>query len=232
MPSESDILKLVESQPGLNGREIAARLHSDKSAINSILWKLKNRGLTRQNNAYRWFAVERASVQSTEQASPRELTKLGRLCRYYLECLSLDDEAGVRVFARSQFALDYVELPEIPGLITDQSVTAFPGVDDLFRRLRNDRERKVPYIGYPVRLKHMKSPKWEGFMLEPVFMFGFNDDALRPGGTAALNEETPTINFAVVKSLAIGNDAFAMRKPPSWPRNLVSENLTCPTSTK
>lgn len=46
---------MVRSQPGLKGREIAGRLKADKSEVNSILWKLQNRGLTRQDNAYRWF---------------------------------------------------------------------------------------------------------------------------------------------------------------------------------
>ena len=213
MPSETDILNVVRSQPGLKGREIAGRLKADKSEVNSILWKLQNRGLTRQDNAYRWFVVEKTTGPQTQvPQTPKQVTILGRLCRYYLECLSLDNEAGVRVFARSQYALDYVALPEIPGIITDQPVTAFAGVDDLFRRLRNDRERKVPYIGYPVRLKRVKSPKWEGFMLEPVFMFGFNDEALRPGQTPVLSEDTPAINSAVIKSLAIGNEAFVMEE--------------------
>lgn len=214
MPSESDILNVVKSQPGFKGCEIAALLNADKAKVNSMLWKLQNRGLTRQDNAYRWFAVEKTAATPTQrqQEAPKQLTILGRLCRYYLECLSLDDEAGVRVFARSQYALDYVDLPEVPGIITDQPVTAFAGVDDLFRRLRNVRERKVPYIGYPVRLKRVKSPKWEGFMLEPVFMFGFNDEALRPGLIPVLNEETPAINSSVIKSLAIGNEAFVMEE--------------------
>ena len=90
-----------------------------------MLWKLKNRGLTRQDNAYRWFVVEKGATPTQPQEPPRQRTTLGRLCRYYLECLSLDDEAGVRIFARSQYALDYVELPEIPGIVTDQPVTAF-----------------------------------------------------------------------------------------------------------
>lgn len=214
MPTESDILSLVRSQPGLKGREIAARLKADKAAVNSILWKLQNQGLVRQDNSYRWFVVEKAAIPAqSQQAAPKQLTILGRLCRYYLECLSLDDEAGVRVFARSQYALDYVELPEVAGIITDQPVTAFPGVDNLFRRLRNDRERKVPYIGYPVRLrKHRSANGWEGFFLEPVFMFSFNDEALRPGQTPVLSEDTPAINFAVIKSLAIGNEAFVMEE--------------------
>ena len=55
-----------------------------------------------------------------------------------------------------------VELLEIPGIVTDQPVTSLPGVDDLFYRLRRDRQRKVPYIGYPVRVKWRKSAKWEG----------------------------------------------------------------------
>ena len=214
MPSESEILNMVRSEPGLKGREIAGRLKADKSEVNSMLWKLQNRGLTRQDNTYRWFAVEKTTGPLAQPSqTPKQLTTLGRLCRYYLECLSLDDEAGVRVFARSQYALDYVELPEIPGIITDQPVTAFAGVDDLFRRLRNERERKVPYIGYPVRLRRHKSAKgWEGFFLEPVFMFGFNDEALRPGQTPVLSEDTSVINAAVIKSLAIGNEAFVMEE--------------------
>ncbi len=214
MPSESDILNVLKGQPGLKGREVANRLNADKTEVNSMLWKLQNRGLTRQDNAYRWFIVEKSAPNSTHaQQAPKQMTALGRLCRYYLECLSLDDEAGVRIFARSQYALDYVELPEIPGIVTDQPVTAFQGVDNLFHRLRSDRERKVPYIGYPVRLrKHKSANGWEGFFLEPVFLFGFNDEALRPGQMPVLSEETPTINFSVIKSLAIGNDAFVMEE--------------------
>ena len=215
MPSESDILNVVRSQPGLKGREIAARLNADKAEVNSMLWKLQNRGLTRQDNAYRWFAVEKVTATRTQQhqQAPKQLTTLGRLCRYYLECLSLDDEAGVRVFARSQYTLEYVELPEIPGIVTGQPLTAFLGVDNLFHRLRSDRERKVPYIGYPVRLRKHKSAKgWEGFFLEPVFLFGFNDEVLRPGQVPGLSEDAPAINFAVIKSLAMGNDTFVMEE--------------------
>jgi hypothetical protein len=214
MLSETEILNLLKSQPGARGREIAVRLKAEKSEVNSMLWKLQNRGLTRQDNAYRWFVVEKSTgAQGQSPQAAKELTLFGRLCRYYLECLSLDDEAGVRVFARSQFGLDYVELPEITGVITERNVTEFPGVDDLFRRLRNERERKVPYIGYPVRLRKHKSNKgWEGFFLEPVFLFAFTDEALRPGQLVELSDETPSINSAVIKSLAIGNDAFVMEE--------------------
>jgi hypothetical protein len=63
-----------------------------------------------------------------------------------------------------------------------------------------------------VRLKRFKSPKWQGFMLQPVFMFVFNDEVLPPGQTPAPNKETPAINSALIKSLAIGNEAFVMEE--------------------
>jgi hypothetical protein len=34
MPSESDILNVLKSQPGLKGREIAGRLSADKAEVN------------------------------------------------------------------------------------------------------------------------------------------------------------------------------------------------------
>jgi hypothetical protein len=59
MLSESDILNVLRSQPGVRGSEIASRLKAEKPEVNSILWKLRNRGLTRQDNAYRWFVAEK-----------------------------------------------------------------------------------------------------------------------------------------------------------------------------
>ena len=213
MIPENDILKLLHARPGLKGREVASRLNADKTEVNSALWKLKNRGLTRQDNAYRWFLVDKSAAgnQQTKTAS-QEVTPLGRLCRYYLECLSLDDQGGVSLFAQSNFGLDYVEISELPGITSERGLTSFEGVDRLFQRLRNGAERKVPYLGYPVRLKHVRTARWEGFKVEPVFLFSFNDDALRPGQIPEALDDTPAINHAVIKSFAIGNDSQVMEE--------------------
>jgi very-short-patch-repair endonuclease len=213
MIADNDILSLLRAQPGLKGREIASRLNADKTEVNSALWKLKNRGETRQDNAYRWFPVEKSAVGDQTRAASQLTTPLGRLCRYYLECLSLDDQGGVSLFAQSKYGLDYVEIPELPGVTSERGLTTFDGVDHLFQRLRNGAERKVPYVGYPVRLrKHRSAKGWEGFMIEPVFLFGFNDEALRPGQIPKTSDESPTINHAVIKSLAIGNDSQVMEE--------------------
>lgn len=71
-------------------------MNEDKTEVNSILWKLQNRGLARQDNAYRWFVAEKsAGPRKQVPGLAKPPTLLRRLCRYYLECLSLDDEAGV-----------------------------------------------------------------------------------------------------------------------------------------
>lgn len=212
MPTQIEVLNLVRSAPGLRGRELAARLGAPIPAVNSILWSLRVQGLTRQDRQYRWHPADPGAggVPSGAPASGAGDTRLGRICRYYLECLSLDDETGVRLFARSQFALDYVELPELAGLQSEAPLTTFPGVDDFFRRLRSDKERKVPYLGYPVMLKHVRSAKWEGFMLLPVFLFSFGEEAFRAGHTPSLEAGAPILNSAVIKALAFGNEHFAM----------------------
>ena len=67
MLSESDILNVLRSQPGVRGSEIASRLKDEKPEVNSILWKLRNRGLTRQDNAYPWFVAKKGAIPSQPQ---------------------------------------------------------------------------------------------------------------------------------------------------------------------
>jgi DNA-binding IclR family transcriptional regulator len=74
MLSESDILNSLRGQPGLKASEIAGLLKVEKFEVNSILWKLRNRGLTRQDNAYRWFVVERGATPT----QPQEAQSSGR----------------------------------------------------------------------------------------------------------------------------------------------------------
>lgn len=83
MPTESDILNVVKSQPCLTVREIAARLNANKAEEISILWKLQNRGVTCQDDTYRWYVVEKATAKlpQPQTESPKQLTTLGRVCR-------------------------------------------------------------------------------------------------------------------------------------------------------
>ena len=212
MALEDDILATLSRKPGLKGREIASQLGLDKGLVNSTLYKLRLRKLTWQDGAYRWFPKTAGIESSRQTVQPQLDTPLTKLSRYYLHCLSLDDEGGVSLFAQSRFSPEYIELPVLPEFDPEErSIANFAGVLELFQRLRTSASRQVPYLGYPVRLRPHRSEKgWEGFFVEPVFLFDFTDDSVQRGGDPALTGELPTFNFRVLKSLAMGDDSQIM----------------------
>jgi very-short-patch-repair endonuclease len=211
MALEDDILATLSRKPGLKGREIASQLGTDKRLVNSMLYKLRLRRLAWQDSGYRWF-LKSASIESRQTVQPQLDTPLTKLSRYYLHCLSLDDESGVSLFAQSRYSPEYIELPVLPELDPEErSIASFVGVSELFQRLRTSASRQVPYLGYPVRLRAHRSEKgWAGFFVEPVFLFDFTDDSLQRGADPALTGELPTFNFRVLKSFAMGDDSQIM----------------------
>lgn len=211
MALEDDILAAVKREPGLKGREIATRLGLDKTLVNSTLYRLRSRRLAWQDGGYRWF-LKSASTEPRQAEKPKLDTPLAKLSRYYLHCLSLDDEGGASLFQQSRFSPEYVELPVLPEFDPEvRSISSFDGVSELFQRMRNSASRQVPYLGYPVRLRAHRSEKgWEGFFVEPVFLFDLADNALQRGTDPVLTGELPAINFRVLKAFAMGDDSQVM----------------------
>ena len=214
MALEDDILTTLSGKPGLKGREIASQLGLDKGLVNSALYKLRLRKLAWQDGGYRWFQ-KNASTESRQPVQPQLDTPLTKLSRYYLHCLSLDDESGVSLFAQSRFSPEYIELPVLPEFDPEErSITSFAGVTELFQRLRTSASRQVPYLGYPVRLRAHRSEKgWEGFFVEPVFLFDFTDEALQRGADPALTQ-TDRKNlgdFNAVLKLLVQSDGQGQR---------------------
>ena len=113
MAQEDDVLTTLTREPGLKGREIASRLGLDKSVVNSALYKLRSQKLAWQNASYSWFPKS-ANRETDQTVRPQLDTPLTKLSRYYLHCLSLDDESGVSLFAQSHFSPEYIELPVLP----------------------------------------------------------------------------------------------------------------------
>ncbi len=206
MKTSDLILQQLSSTPGKTGRELGALLSLDKSLINSELYKLKSAGKVYQDTNYRWF------TGSPSKGSPRNAsgnppdTPLSRLCRYYLQCLSLDDQGGVSLFAKSKYTPDYIELSEFPGQAGGQAFAALPGVDRFLRVLQRDTTRRVPFVGYPIRLRKMVSKKgWEGFMVEPVFLFELDEQGAK-NGDPEMTEEPPILNAQVLGRHAMGGE--------------------------
>jgi len=213
MTSAEGILAFIKSNPGKRAGEIAAQLGVDKRFVNSILYGVLRARVT-QDSSYRWWPKEATQpAQPTPPQARRLDTALARLCGYYLECISHDDQGGLSVFASSSFGnLDYSELRALPQVSDDVDVIF---EDERFRRLFNrirmDRNRLNPVLGYPVRLTRIRSKKgWEGFLAQPILLFRFEEGAPRQFDKPVLAEEPPQINFEAIRSLSAADRGMSI----------------------
>lgn len=201
---EKRILDQVRYKPGQKTREIASQLGVERHVVNSALYgRLKQE--VRQDKGYRWYPNDVAN-SAGGQGNQRQLdTPLARLSRYYLDCLSHDDLGGVSEFASSKFGdLDYCELQTLPMFDTSghNPFDSEPG-RRLLGRISRDRNRKTIFLGYPVRLNLIRSRRgWEGFMVEPILLFPFQEVDGRYGGVPALTNDLPQLNFKALKALS------------------------------
>jgi len=167
-----------------------------------------------QDRAYRWYLKGASGIDTREEEGPKRLeTPLAKLCRYYLDCLSHDDVGGVSEFASSKYAQpSYVELPSLP-MFDESCSDPFDSEEgrQLLAKLRRDRNRKAIFLGYPVRLNLIRSRKtnWEGFKVEPLLLFSFQDGDSRYANPT-LSNDLPQINFQALRSLSNTSEASLM----------------------
>ncbi|MBE0448071.1 MAG: ATP-binding protein, partial [Actinobacteria bacterium] len=133
------------------------------------------------------------------------MTILNKLTSYYLECLSHDDEGGISVFAYDKYGNpDYVQLTELPQL-SEQPNELFNNepTRKLLYKIRRDKSRLTLYLGYPIRLRKIRSKKssWEGFKVEPLFLFPVDYNPGARDSIPQVNPEPPRFNFAALKGL-------------------------------
>lgn len=202
--SEQILNELAQAE--LKGSELAKRLNVDRTQISQCLYR-ELLGQVQQDSQYRWRLVRNKPIRMTvaEQDESKPLTELGRLCRYYLECIGLDTEDGVSAFAASRYGPpDYVELPRLPLLGADWDWWNTVGVGRILEKVLADRRNLVAWLGYPVRMRQHRTPKWEGFFVEPVMLWPIRLPD-KPGDHYRLEDELPGLNFAFLKSLAMGD---------------------------
>lgn len=101
---ENRILKIIDSHPnGIKAKDIAQIMGCDRKDVNSALFgRLK--GLCIQDNAFLWHLADSKSAKTPEHKAAAD-KRLSDLCRYYLNCLSLEESGGisasdVQVFAK------------------------------------------------------------------------------------------------------------------------------------
>lgn len=210
---DQQILEAIKTKPGHKASDIAAQLGVDRKLVNSALYgALKSK--VQQDKSYRWYPKSPSTVEARDQGPEPLDTALARLCRYYLDCLSHDDLGGVSEFAASKYGdPNYVELETLP-MFDEEGNDPFEseGGRRVLGRIRRDRNRQTVFLGYPVRLNLIRSRKgWEGFMVEPILLFPFQDADNRYG-KPTLSDDLPQINFRALRALANTGDTSLMEE--------------------
>lgn len=101
---ENRILKIIDSHPnGIKAKDIAQIMGCDRKDVNSALFgRLK--GLCIQDNAFLWHLADSKSAKTPEHKAAAD-KRLSDLCRYYLNCLSLEESGGISAFLTSKYWL-------------------------------------------------------------------------------------------------------------------------------
>lgn len=192
------ILQYLKENPGSRAREISDNLDLDKSEVNSRLYS-ELRSKCYQDKQYRWFYGQYKKASNPETRKSITDTVLSKLCKYYSACLAEDAGTEVSVFAQSKYGLDYKEIDELP-LEDTSELFKYSEVQDFLKSTKRDRTKAL-YFGYPSVLKHIKSKRsdWEGFKVEPVFLFPFHKSSEDE------NSFYVDLNFPIINKHVVAN---------------------------
>lgn len=206
-PLKERIVELLRTSPGLKGSDIAVRLNVDRRDVNRCL-SYELAGLVVQDVGYRWrLRVEGTGVKPLPGAEVKALTEIGRLSRYYLECIGHDSDEGVSTFAASRYGEpDYASLPALPMTSGHWDWWNAPGVARVLSAVKADRTNLQAWLGYPIRLREHRTARWRGFFVEPVFLWPIELPE-HPGDPVRLLVDQPQPNFSVLRAMAMGDAA-------------------------
>lgn len=204
------IFEALRRQPSQRAADLARELGAERREINRCLHH-DLAGRVAQDSSYRWStAAQSGEGPSVARAAPQ--SEIGRLCRYYLDCIGQDSDRGVSTFASSSHGdPDYAELTWLPLLRPGHAWWMQPGVERVMSKVRADRNKLTAWIGYPVRLREHRTARWRGFFVEPVFLW----QIVLPehaGEAYQLADELPVPNFAVLRRFAAGDPNFVVQE--------------------
>lgn len=196
------VLAELGRSPGLKAGELAERLHVDRAKV-SLCLAYDLAGHVRQGADYRWHLRKAPAESQRTHVAPT--SELANLCRYYLECIGQDMDEGVWAFAStSHGAPEYAELPRLPLGTGRGDWFNDPGAGRVLGQVRKDRSKVVAWLGYPVRLRRHRTPKWEGFFVEPVLLWRV-ELGERVADPPEIDDALPTPNPRVLRSIAMGD---------------------------
>ena len=194
-PLAQRILESLRLRPNQLALELANHLGEEKAEITRVL-SGELQGQVLQRSDYRWFLASKMRKQDEPDNVPYQNTPLGRLARYYLACIS-QEESGISAPAMDpQVSPAYSELSSLPRNVTDLENQR--GYQQLAGKLRSETGRWDMYLGYPTSLRFVQQLNgWQGFMVEPVFLFSIDRNA--GNGQLELDLTYPIINQKVLQ---------------------------------
>ncbi|MDY0054984.1 MAG: AAA domain-containing protein [Methyloversatilis sp.] len=224
-PLAERILDTLQRKPGQKAAELARALGADRKEVNRCLSHTLA-GKVVQDAAYRWSVRAAAKEAGAGGAAGRApLSELGRLARYYLECIGQDSDKGVSVFAASRYGEpDYAELPALPLATAGWDWWNSPGVERVLSKVKADRNKLIAWMGYPVRLREHRTPKWHGYFVEPVMLWQVELPE-NPGDPYRFVDDVPVPNFSVLRSVAMGDPAAVVEEAARLDEELGLNNV-------
>lgn len=168
------ILELIRRSGPVKATQIARALGVNRLEVNSTLHG-KLRRTVKQSKDYTWSLKESGTTTRAPILGETPNTN-ARLFKYYLDCLTQDDDSGVEVFADSQHGLDYIEIEQWP--LEEGHIDAEP---EALRRLiglqRAQARKKTLWLGYPTLIRQARSRSgWEGAFLSPLLLWPADAD--------------------------------------------------------
>ena len=139
-------------------------------------------------------------------------TFLANLCRYYLECLSLESGAGISLPVEA--AADYVTLQALPfANLTGELWAPLRAVRKLLQKVRRERGQLTLYIGYALRMRNVIVRGLEETRIEPVLLYPIEETPDDPAGLVRPVSGIPLFNLEVLKSLPSADSGNVMDEP-------------------
>jgi very-short-patch-repair endonuclease len=205
-PADADIatriLDLLGKAPSLKASDIARELGVTPKEVIRLL----HGPLAPQLQAsadYRWTLKVATAAKTPDVRAARPTTPLGRLCCYYLECLGFDNNGGASCSAaRKNGPLDYAELSALPMLPGGADALAGAEPRRLLAEVKAGRGKLEAWIGHPVRLRHHRSAKWQGYLVEPILLWALDEQEGR--GDFSVRPGLPILNFSFLQRMAHG----------------------------
>lgn len=185
---EKNILKFIAEHPGVKAKDIAQAFGCDRKDVNSALYGVLS-SRCYQDSSYRWYLnAQRNNSTNIDPVAPPDKC-LADICKYYLNCLSLEESNGISAFLNSYSTMDYAELANMTVDSSDDNIAK------LIRKVSAEKNLTA-HVGYPILIEKIHSTKSNQDYLKvaPVFLF-----SIEISGGAVSVATIPHVNMEVIK---------------------------------